>query len=169
MKQLIKKFSAVALAGLLTLFLLPTPKASAAYAPAPTETRYSVEALGDGITVETTTVIYDLPASAGTFSSDFMNSAASSSSKRVSRTSTIKHSGTTIATITLNAAFGYNGSSSWVTSTSYSKTTSLGWVYTNHNIGTSGGTATLSAILLSLIGSVPVYISITCSPSGAIS
>lgn len=106
--------------------------------------------------VETTTVIH--------------NTLFRSNSVSVDRAKTIKNSGKVIAEVTLSATFGYDGKTAWVISASGSHTTYDGWSYSNEKITKSGGTASLSATLSHLLHtSIPVNISITCSPTGQIS
>lgn len=106
--------------------------------------------------VETTTVIH--------------NTLFRSNSVSVDRAKTIKNSGKVIAEVTLSATFGYDGKTAWVISASGSHTTYDSWSYSNEKITKSGGTASLSATLSHLLHtSIPVNISITCSPTGQIS
>lgn len=106
--------------------------------------------------VETTTVIH--------------NTLFRSNSVSVDRAKTIKNSGKVIAEVTLSATFGYDGKTAWVISASGSHATYDGWSYSNEKITKSGGTASLSATLSHLLHtSIPVNISITCSPTGQIS
>ena len=108
------------------------------------------------IEVETTLVIYD--------------SFFRSSTKRADKTQTYKYDGTEIATATLSATFGYDGSSSWVESASASHSTSGGWSYGSQSIAKSGGTATLTATLShAALRPMPVNISMSCTSSGKIS
>lgn len=108
------------------------------------------------VEVETTLTVYE--------------SGARSNSKRASLTNTYKNNGKVIAEVTLNATFGYDGSTAWVISASGSHTTYDGWSYGSEKISKSGGTATLTASLSkSGAGTIPVSISLTCSPTGQIS
>lgn len=108
------------------------------------------------IEIETVTVIHNLTSRSG--------------SKSVDKTQTIKSSGKIIAEVTLSATFGYDGKTAWVISASGSHTTYDSWSYSNEKITKSGGTASLSATLSHLLHtSIPVNISITCSPTGQIS
>lgn len=117
-----------------------------------TETVYSK--LGD-IEIETTTIIHN---------------AMSRSGGSVDKISTVKDNGKVIAEVTLSATFGYDGKTAWVISASGSHTTYDSWSYSNEKITKSGGTASLSATLSHLLHtSIPVNISITCSPTGQIS
>lgn len=105
--------------------------------------------------IETTTIIHD--------------SMARSSSKSASKVQSVKQGGKEVAEITLFATFGYDGTTAWVVSANGSHTTYDGWSYSNEKITTSGGTATLTATVSKLTGGrVPISISITCSPTGAI-
>lgn len=97
-------------------------------------------------------------------------SLARSNTKRADYTQTFKYSGKVIAEVTLSATFGYDGKTAWVTSASGSRTTYDGWSYSGQSISKSGRTATLTATLShSLHRSIPVNISLTCSPTGQIS
>lgn len=130
----------------------------------PLKSTVVVENLGNGITVETKTTLWNTSATA----------ALASSSRSASRTKTYKANGSTVATVTLNATFGYDGSSAWVSSKSASHSTVSGWSYGSQSLSSSGGTASLSAVLtqklgIITIGTVDVDISLTCSPSGQIS
>ncbi len=123
----------------------------------------TTENLGNGITVETKTTVYN------TYS---VLSAVSTRS--ASQTKTYKANGATVGTATLNASFGYNGSSAWVTSKSAAHTTASGWSYGSESLTASGNTANLSALLTQrsgniITGTVDVDVSLTCSPSGQIS
>lgn len=106
--------------------------------------------------VETTTVI--------------RNTLSRSNSVSVDRAKTIKNGGKVIAEVKLSATFGYDGKTAWVVSASGSHTTYDGWSYGGEIISRSGNTATLSATLSHLLHtSIPVNISLTCSPTGEIS
>lgn len=144
-------------AAILVLALMLTLIPASAYAveAGDVETYTYVEDLGNDFTAKTTLIVS--PAQ------------ERSSSKRVTKIQEIKHSGREIGTVKLVATFSYDGTTSRVTSTSYEKDISVGWAYTGHSITTSGGRATLTARLVSAIGTVPVNISIYCSPSGVIS
>lgn len=93
---------------------------------------------------------------------------ARTSSKRATKIQVIEHRDREIATVKLIATFSYDGTTARVTSTSYEKDTALGWLYARHNITTSGGRATLTADLISAIGTVPINITIRCTPAGVI-
>ena len=167
MHSTIKKRSTIVLSILLLFSVLPLSRQASA-AESVESTSVVIEDLGNGYTVETTTTVY----------ADQVRV----SKKSANAKSVYKHDGKEIATVILYATFSYNGSTSKCTncshsttspssveSTSYSKTTAFGWVYRNHNIATSGGRATLTATLSSLIGSVAVNVSLYCSPTGNIS
>ncbi len=151
-----KRIFIVCLVALMTVTFL-APAAQAAYTP--DEVFSSVEVLDNGVTIETTLVIHG--------SIDILRS---TSSKTATKTDVYKYNGTEIATISLTANFGYDGSSSWVNSSSVSKSIASGWTYSGENLSSSGGTATVTASLKKfLITTVGVNTSITCSPTGAIS
>lgn len=137
---------------------ISAPIASAAMPEAIQTT--SIEYLGNGITVETTTTVYQ--------------SLLRSSTKRATKESTYKNGSTTIATVTLDATFGYDGSSAWVVSASASHWVASGWTYESQSISTSGATARVTATLKKWLGpittdSVPVDDKLTCSLNGTIS
>lgn len=113
--------------------------------------------LGNGITAEVSTTVYE--------------SLLRSSTRKASRTATFKNNGKEIATVTLTATFGFDGSRVWVVSASGSHTTESGWRYQNEDITNSGGTSNLTAEIKSTtgLGVVPVDISLTCTKDGDIS
>ncbi len=151
-----KRFISMCLLILVTAALL-APTAQAAYAH--NEIFSSVEILDNGVTIETTLIVH---ASNGT--------PRSTSSKSATRNDVYKYNGTEIATISLTAKFGYNGTSSWVNSSSVSKSVANGWTYSGESLTNFGGTATVTATLSKLFTpNVNVNTSITCSPAGAIS
>lgn len=118
-----------------------------------------IEYLGNGITVETVTTVYP--------------SLQRSSTLTGKTESTYKEGSTVIATVTLTATFGYDGSSAWVLSASASHWVASGWTYENHSITTSGATARVTATLKkwqgsTLIGSVPVNDTLSCGANGTI-
>lgn len=110
------------------------------------------EDLGNGFTAETVLVMNPARSERGAYKQKI-----------------IKHDGRQIASVTLDAIFYYNGSTSRVVSYKYEKDMSFGWLYTRHNIVTSGGRVTLTADLVSAIGTVPISISMYCTPAGVIS
>ncbi|MDR1158181.1 MAG: hypothetical protein LBK75_07735 [Oscillospiraceae bacterium] len=119
-----------------------------------------IEYLGDGITVETTITVH--------------SSLLRSSTKSATRASTYKDNGTTIATVTLNATFGYDGSSAWVVSASASHWVASNWTYENQSISTTGATARVTATLKKWLGSTStgtasVNSALTCSAGGTVS
>lgn len=124
----------------------------------PEENDVTITYWGNGFTVESTIVIEHeiLPLSA-------------MSTKTATKKDVYKYNGTEIATVSITASFGYDGSASWVNSTSVSKNISSGWTYSNENITTSGGTATVTATLKKFPYNVSVYTYISCSPNGVIS
>lgn len=124
----------------------------------------STKDLGNGLTVETKTTIFST-----------VNAArAGYSARSATRTDTYKANGSTVATVTLTANFGYDGSSAWVISKSASHSTVSGWSYGSESLEAYGDTASLSAVLTQWVGIIPigtvdVDISLTCSPTGGIS
>lgn len=127
-------------------------------------TSVTTENLGNGLTVETKTTIFNSATAA----------LAASSTRSATRTKTYKANGSTVATVTLQASFGYDGSSAWVISDSASHSTASGWSYGSESLEADGNTASLSAALTQWSGIIPIQtvdvdISLTCSPSGTIS
>lgn len=114
--------------------------------------------LGNGVTVESTITVYES-----------VSPLSVMSTKSATKTDVYKYNGTQIASVSITASFGYDGSSSWVNSASVSKSISCGWTYSNEDITTSGGTATVTATLKKFPSDVSVYTYISCSPSGVIS
>ena len=85
------------------------------------------------------------------------------------KTSYVKYDGELIAEVTLSATFGYDGDEAWVEESESDYETYDGWRYGSEKIEDSGGTVTLSAKLTHATeGTVPVDISMTCSPDGTI-
>lgn len=82
---------------------------------------------------------------------------------------TYKSDGKVIAEVTLSATFGYDGKDAWVISADGSHVTYSGWSYGSESISKSGRKAKLTAKLTHSGDSIPVSISMTCSPSGQIS
>lgn len=120
--------------------------------------------LGNGLAVETKTTIFSTANAVQT----------GYTTRSATRTDTYKSNGSTVATVTLQASFGYNGSSAWVISKSASHSTVNGWSYGSESLEAYGNTASLSAVLTQWagiipIGTVDVDISLTCSPTGGIS
>lgn len=125
----------------------------------PEESVSSVIVMGNGITVEITLIVHN---------TSTVSRAAST--KTASKTAVYKYNGAEIATIVIDANFGYNGTSSWVNSSSVSKSVASGWTYSGESLTNFGGTATVTATLSKLFTpNVNVNTSITCSPSGTIS
>lgn len=129
--------------------------ASAAAADVGEVIDYSVEDLGNGITVKTTVSL--LP---------------TRTLRSASAQSIFERNGKEFANITLYATFTYNGSLASVWSTDYTKSISAGWFYMNHKITTMdrmpSSTATLDARLQGIVGYLPVHIVLRCSPTGTI-
>ena len=83
---------------------------------------------------------------------------------------TYKSDGKVIAEVTLSATFGYDGEDAWVISADGSHVTYSGWSYGSERITESGDRARLTAKLShSGDSSIPVSISLSCTPSGQIS
>lgn len=147
-----KKSSFILAITLLVCMMIPTIHAASSSCP---EAEIIHTESGD-FEIITTTIIHKSLARSNTQSAD--------------RIKTVKYDGKVIAKVTLSATFGYDGKTSWVESASGSHTTYDGWSYFNEKISKSGGTAELTATLFKLTeGTVPVDISLTCSPTGQIS
>ncbi len=83
---------------------------------------------------------------------------------------TYKSDGKVIAEVTLSATFGYDGEDAWVISADGSHVTYSGWSYGSEQIADSGNQARLTARLShSGDSSIPVSLSLSCTPSGQIS
>ncbi|QNK39232.1 hypothetical protein [Caproicibacter fermentans] len=127
-------------------------------------TSVTTENLGNGFTVETKTTIFNSATAA----------LVTFSTRSATRTKTYKANGSTVATVTLQASFGYDGSSAWVISKSASHSTVSGWSYGSESLKAYKDTASLSSTLTQWSGVIPIQtvdvdISLTCSPSGTIS
>lgn len=77
--------------------------------------------------------------------------------------------GTYIGVAAMTASFYYDGSTARATGASGTGSGSNGWSYGGQSTGTSGNRAYLNATLSDGSRSVPVSLSLTCSPSGSIS
>lgn len=78
-------------------------------------------------------------------------------------------SGQYIGQAALSASFSYNGSTAQATGASGTGSGANGWSYGGQRTWTSGSSAYLSATLSKGGASVPVSLSLTCSPSGSVS
>lgn len=105
--------------------------------------------------IETTLLVYD--------------TVLYSNTVRTDKKQVVKFNGKTVGEVTLTATFGYDGSSAWVISADGSHVTYSGWSYGSESISKSGRKAKLTAKLTHSGDSIPVSISMTCSPSGQIS
>lgn len=115
--------------------------------------------LGNDVTVESIIIVHE------SFS-PFSTMATKSATKK----DVYKVGGEEVATISLTANFGYDGTTSWVNSASVTKSIASGWTYSNENLTTSGGTATVIAILKKTgIMTTNIYTYLCCSPNGDIS
>lgn len=140
-----------------TIGIMLAPAAQATFTPG--EITTTVMELGRGITVKSTVTICESISAYSTMAS-----------KTAKKTDIYERNGTEIATVIITASFGYDGTTSWVNSASVSKSVSSGWTYTNENLTTSGGTATVTALLKKTgIETVDVYTYISCSHNGDIS
>lgn len=90
-------------------------------------------------------------------------------SRTAHKTSYVNYDGERVAEVTLSATFGYDGNEAWVEESESDYETYDGWRYGSERIRESGGTVSLSAKLSHATeGTVPVNISMTCSPDGTI-
>lgn len=150
-----KRIITIFLVVLMTAALL-APAANADYI---LKNAVTVTDLGNGITVESTIFIEEEASPLSLMST-----------KKATKQDVYKNNGTEIATVSITASFGYDGSTSWVNSASVSKSVASGWKYSNEDITTSGGTATVTALLKKTgVVTVNVYTYISCSPDGDIS
>lgn len=78
------------------------------------------------------------------------------------------YGGETIAYVYLNATFTYDGSTATAVSASGDHSVASGWSYSGQSTWCSGATAHLTATISGAV-SIPVSLSLTCSPSGALS
>lgn len=124
----------------------------------PEENDVTVTDLGNGFTVEGKIIL-----------EKDISSLSLMSTKLATKKDVYKINGTEIATVSITASFGYDGSTSWVNRASVSKSVSSGWTYSDENITTSGGTATVTATLKKFPYNVNVYTYISCSADGDIS
>lgn len=159
-----KKFLSVLLAFAMALSVSIPSFAQETASQKVQSTSVATKDLGNGFTVETKTTIFSAADAAR----------AGYSTRSATRTDTYKSNGSTVATVTLKADFGYDGSSAWVISDSASHSTVSGWSYGSESLEAYGNTASLSALLTQWagiipIGTVDVDISLTCSPAGGIS
>lgn len=119
----------------------------------------SVTDFENGVTVETTLVIQG--------SNSLLKA---TSTKSATKIDVYKYNGTEIATVSLTASFGYDGSSSWVNSSSVTKSVASGWTYSGESLTSTGGTAKVTATLTNLLTlSIAVDTSMSCTATGTIS
>lgn len=91
------------------------------------------------------------------------------SSKTQTLTKEYYKDGSYIGYAVLSASFSYNGSTAQATGASGAGSGANGWNYGGQNTWTSGSSAYLSATLSKGGASVPVSLSLTCSPGGSVS
>lgn len=164
-----KKLLSLLLVGTFCMVCSVPSFAAQAASPQVSETVISVteQDLGNGFTEKTVTSI-----PGHSMLQTQLN--AASLTKTVHRTAEVRHDGSFVGSVTLTATFGYNGSSSWVNSMRASHSMASGWDYTNEKLWKSGGTANLSATMVKklaflTVAQVDPSVSMTCSPTGAIS
>lgn len=151
-----KKHTITMFLAVIMVVALFSPVSQADYVPE--EKDITVTDLGNGFTVENIIIIEEESSLLSLMST-----------KTATKQSVYKLNGTEIATVSITASFGYDGSASWVNSASVSKSVSSGWTYSDESISTSGGTATVAATLKKFPYNVNVYTYISCSPDGDIS
>ena len=78
------------------------------------------------------------------------------------------HSGECVASVVLRATFTYDGATATAVSASGDHSVSSGWSYSGQFTWCSGATAYLTATISGPV-SIPVSLSLTCSPGGTIS
>lgn len=140
----------------LMMVTIPVPAAQAEYMAE--EIAAAVD-LGNGVTVESTITVHET-----------ISAFSATATKSATKQDVYKVGGKVVATISLTASFGYDGSTSWVNSASVTKDIASGWTYSNENLTTSGGTATVTATLKkSGVTTTNIYTYISCSPDGEIS
>lgn len=79
-----------------------------------------------------------------------------------------KYSGKTIAYVSLNATFTYDGATATAVSASGDHSVSSGWSYSGQSTWCSGASAHLTATVSGDV-TFPVSLTLTCSPSGVLS
>ena len=79
-----------------------------------------------------------------------------------------EYNGKEIATVRLTATFTYNSTTATATSASGDHSVASGWSYSGQSTWCSGATAYLTATISGPV-SIPVSLSLTCSPGGALS
>ena len=145
-----KKFFAVCLS-LLMLIAVAVPCYAAPQREIVSETTTT---LANG--VECTTTVYWEPAS------------ARSSTRDGGVDQSYSYGGKTIGVVRLTATFTYDGSTATAVSASGDHSVASGWSYSGQSTWCSGATAYLTATISGPV-SIPVSLSLTCSPSGALS
>ena len=78
------------------------------------------------------------------------------------------YSGKCVASVVLNADFTYDGTTATAITASGSHLVASGWSYSGQSTWCSGATAYLTATISGPV-SIPVSLSLTCSPGGALS
>lgn len=141
------------LVSLLLCFLLAAAMAVPCFAQEHTQVIATyTEDLGNGITAVTT-----------------ITQTVTRSTISRTKASNYYSSGQYIGQAALSATFSYNGSTAQATGASGTGSGANGWNYGGQRTWTSGNSAYLSATLSKGGASVPVSLSLTCSPSGSVS
>lgn len=141
------------LVSLLLCFLLAAAMAVPCFAQEHTQVIATyTEDLGNGITAVTT-----------------ITQTVTRSTISRTKASNYYSSGQYIGQAALSASFSYNGSTAQATGASGTGSGANGWNYGGQRTWTSGSSAYLSATLSKGGASVPVSLSLTCSPSGSVS
>lgn len=94
---------------------------------------------------------------------------ARSSTKNGTISKNYSYSGKVVANVILNATFTYDGSTAKATGAYGSHSVASGWSYSSESTWCSGATARLTATVSGSGHSIPVSLSLTCSPSGTLS
>ena len=91
------------------------------------------------------------------------------SSQRGSKTNQYYYDGAHVGTMVLNGEFYYDGSTARATGASKSYSTASGWSYSGGDAKTSGASVSVSGSFDSGSKHCAVDMTLTCSPSGALS
>ena len=98
-----------------------------------------------------------------------MDLRSSRSTKTGSITNEYSYDGKHVATMVLNGEFYYDGSTARATGASKSYSTASGWSYSGGDARASGASVSVSGSFVSGAKRCAVDMSLTCSPSGALS
>lgn len=135
------------------VFAMACPLGVAAQSAAPQEISRVVTTDANGMTTTTTIV----------------QTSTTATTKSGYTSKNYSYGGTQIASVYLYAQFTYNGTTASATAASSAHSVASGWTYSNERVWYSGATAYLTATLTKGVISVPVSLSLTCSPNGTLS